>query len=338
MERTSSSGGGGSGKTSPPLSGTPQTPKEEIGACLTRRAAQQSSNLCALSYLDDTVLIGRRSEIFIEVDVFAQYASTFLNLHINRSKSLIFDPTLGLELNTYHGLKVARSGLSLLGGPLGDSPYGAPLGEGDFISDRLGDSISTSCAIIPFLTKELPAPYAFKLLAACVNARPTHLSRLIATSRFQVHAEAFDGSIQLGTASLIGWSGVLPATACRLLSLPTRLAGAGVPASLRASVCHSRHLSLPHFQPFIPSLKIGPTLTRLAHSGITYNCSKRISPPSHRLVQKGFRTRHPKAQPWFRPGPSGPPTLLLAPRISIPVDFWQHPADIATRSNYARGS
>ena len=169
-------------------------------------------------YLDDGTLFGTRSHLTRAFFDFKKRCSK-IGLILNTDKSVGWDPSIERDKEQRDGINWVRSGIKILGGPIGGALSGSTGREETFASAYAADQLGDFAKVLPLL-QHLPAPTAFNLASTCVNARPTYLARTIEPSKFAVAASTFDDSIDDALAFIVGWQGSLPGVAKRVRGLP----------------------------------------------------------------------------------------------------------------------
>ena len=87
------------------------------------------------------------------------------------------------------------------------------------------DIMASKCKIVPLITKELPAKYAYK---PCTNTRPTYIARITHTNHTLAAAHEFDKVIDNGITSICSYPTELPTRAKTVRGLLQMLGGLSI--------------------------------------------------------------------------------------------------------------
>jgi hypothetical protein len=96
------------------------------------------------------------------------------------------------------------------------------------MTEAVADIMASKCKIVPLITKELPAKYAYKLITTCINTRPTYIARITHPSHTLAAAREFDKVIDNGIASICSYPTELPTRAKIVRGLPQKLGGLSI--------------------------------------------------------------------------------------------------------------
>ena len=186
-----------------------------------------------LFYLDDGTLVGPRSALsaafrWLEVE------GDKIGLKANRAKTVLWDTTS--QAATFENIKVERSGVKLLGGPLGGdlevALEGVDASRG-FVETFVATHLKKRAESLDALA-HIPTNTAFILLRACINARPGYLMRSLPPWVTRDSAIDFDSAVDGCLAKLALWQGPLPELAKAIRGLPLAYAGL---ATRRMELC-----------------------------------------------------------------------------------------------------
>ena len=181
-----------------------------------------------LSYIDDTVLTGRRSAVWDAYNFYKEKIKE-VGLSLNEAKTELLDLTL-VDGEEWNDLKVVHA-VKVLGGPIGDSRNSATIGGAEKVQEVLENTVTKRLHIVDAMREiKLPAKFALQLCSACVNSRIAYLARIVEPSLFREAALLWDGEIVKFVAEWLE-EGDLNSLAKLLLRLPRRMGGLGMSAA-----------------------------------------------------------------------------------------------------------
>ncbi len=193
-----------------------------------------------MAYIDDLYLIGTPDTLLAAGRHIDTHGRAY-GLHMNPTKSVTLDPHSNSRYipPQYR----TKTGITVLGCPIGlQEPENLHLESflqsgvddeepppfSDFTQSKVSEILDAQVQVADLLVNKLPGPIAFSLIHTCVANKPNFLARVVPPWVLAPAAKEFDLKI-IASINLLLHTHMDPIPE-RILNLPTRLGGCGVPA------------------------------------------------------------------------------------------------------------
>jgi len=178
-----------------------------------------------MAYIDDIYLAGPRSEVY---RTFRHLRPKFqhIGLTVELDKCHLYDNTCDDDETEWEGCHCHNDGIMVLGSPVGSPEYEQASTQ-QILSEQ-GQSIS-------WIAEELPANTAYKILQACINARPNFLIRTVWPAHTEKPTKSFDTLVDHAIRDICGLQDNLDETGQILRGLPLQMGGGSIRRTFETS-------------------------------------------------------------------------------------------------------